>query len=114
MAGLQAADTDVLAGAAQAHVEPLDVDEKHHRLEEESDLHQSVHDGIHDGLILATDEDLHTLRRIPDKIPWNAYRASRAAAPILSHVHTTAVIALVEMAERFSVRSSHPPCMTIE
>ncbi|KZV84008.1 PTR2-domain-containing protein [Exidia glandulosa HHB12029] len=88
MAGLQAADTDVLAGAAVAHIDPID-EKKHGHLEEDSDLHESIHDGIHDGLVLATADDLHTLRRIPDKIPWNAY-----------------LIALVEMAERFSYYGS--------
>jgi len=32
-----------------------------------------VHDGIHDDLILATDDDLATLRRVPDSVPWRSY-----------------------------------------
>ncbi|KAJ7238288.1 PTR2-domain-containing protein [Mycena haematopus] len=42
-------------------------------------------DGIHDGLVCPTEEELATLRRVGDAIPWNAY-----------------LIAIVEMAERFS------------
>ncbi|KAI0785087.1 PTR2-domain-containing protein [Abortiporus biennis] len=46
-------------------------------------------DGIHDGLEFPTDEERETLRRVPDSIPWNAY-----------------LIAIVEMAERFSYYGS--------
>ncbi|KAG7095007.1 hypothetical protein E1B28_005801 [Marasmius oreades] len=46
-------------------------------------------DGIHDGLESPTKEEKITLRRVSDKIPWNAY-----------------LIALVEMAERFSYYGS--------
>jgi len=46
-------------------------------------------DGIHDGLTFPTEEEKVTLRRIPDAIPWNAY-----------------LIALVELAERFSFYGS--------
>ncbi|EGN94531.1 hypothetical protein SERLA73DRAFT_171508 [Serpula lacrymans var. lacrymans S7.3] len=46
-------------------------------------------DGIHDGLEFPTDEEKVTLRRVTDSLPWNAY-----------------LIAVVELAERFSVRSS--------
>ncbi|KAJ7176328.1 peptide transporter PTR2A [Mycena crocata] len=42
-------------------------------------------DGIHDGLVCPTEEERATLRRVGDKIPWNAY-----------------LIAIVELAERFS------------
>ncbi|KAJ6546212.1 peptide transporter PTR2A [Mycena vulgaris] len=42
-------------------------------------------DGIHDGLVCPTEEERVALRRVADKIPWNAY-----------------LIALVELAERFS------------
>ncbi|KAG7095190.1 hypothetical protein E1B28_005967 [Marasmius oreades] len=42
-------------------------------------------DGIHDGLEFPTDEERLTLRRVADSVPWNSY-----------------LIALVEMAERFS------------
>lgn len=31
-------------------------------------------DGIHDGLVFPTDEEIATLRRVADKIPWGAYR----------------------------------------
>lgn len=79
MAGLQT-DADAFAAAAEARVAPVD-EKKHAKLEETtSDLHESIHDGIHDGLVLATEDDLHTLRRVADKVPWNAYRASRDSA----------------------------------
>ncbi|EJD43873.1 proton-dependent oligopeptide transport family protein [Auricularia subglabra TFB-10046 SS5] len=92
MAGLQAADTDVFAAAAEAKIDPVDehaLKEKHGHLTETSDYHESIHDGIHDGLVLATEEDIATLRRTPDRIPWNSY-----------------LIALVELAERFSYYGS--------
>lgn len=31
-------------------------------------------DGIHDGLTFPTQEELLSLRRVSDAIPWNAYR----------------------------------------
>ena len=31
-------------------------------------------DGIHDGLVFPTEEERATLRRVPDSIPWSAYR----------------------------------------
>ncbi|SJL03952.1 probable PTR2-Di-and tripeptide permease [Armillaria ostoyae] len=42
-------------------------------------------DGIHDGLEFPTEEEIATLRRVSDKLPWNAY-----------------LIATIELAERFS------------
>ncbi|PPR00874.1 hypothetical protein CVT24_000342 [Panaeolus cyanescens] len=42
-------------------------------------------DGIHDDLVLPTEEEKRTLRRVSDAIPWNAY-----------------LIAFIEFAERFS------------
>ncbi|KAG5638605.1 hypothetical protein H0H81_011495 [Sphagnurus paluster] len=48
-----------------------------------------VLDGIHDGLTFPTEEERLTLRRVPDSIPWNVY-----------------LIALVELAERFSFYGS--------
>lgn len=49
-----------------------------------SDLEHEL-DGIHDGLEFPTEEEKRTLRRVADSIPWAAY-----------------MIALVELAERFS------------
>jgi POT family proton-dependent oligopeptide transporter len=62
---------------------------------------ESLHDGIHDGLTFPTDDEVHTLRRVPDSIPWNTYRGCLPGfdrAP----THLRTVIAVVEMAERFS------------
>lgn len=36
-------------------------------------------DGIHDGLEFPTDEERATLRRVPDKFPWNAYCELRSS-----------------------------------
>jgi len=44
-----------------------------------------ANDGIHDGLVFPTEEEMLTLRRVADSVPWNAY-----------------LIAFVELAERFS------------
>lgn len=41
--------------------------------DQHSDLDHEL-DGIHDGLTFPTEEEKVTLRRIPDTIPWNAYR----------------------------------------
>ncbi|KAJ7155734.1 hypothetical protein C8R46DRAFT_910571 [Mycena filopes] len=50
-------------------------------------------DGVHDGLVCPTEEERATLRRVADAMPLNAYW-----------------IAVVEVAERFSVRwFSHRP-----
>jgi POT family proton-dependent oligopeptide transporter len=46
-------------------------------------------DGIHDGLEFPNDEEIATLRRVPDRIPWAAY-----------------LIAFIELAERFSFYGS--------
>jgi POT family proton-dependent oligopeptide transporter len=44
---------------------------------EDSKLDEDLkHDGVHDGLEFPTDEERETLRRVADKIPWNAYRKS--------------------------------------
>ena len=40
-----------------------------------SDVAPYEPDGIHDGLEFPTDEERETLRRVPDSIPWAAYRA---------------------------------------
>jgi hypothetical protein len=62
-------------------------------------------DGIHDGLVFPTEEERATLRRVPDSIPWDAYRKSFVSLPsMLSFIiELFAVIAFVELAERFSV-----------
>jgi POT family proton-dependent oligopeptide transporter len=75
---------------------------------DESDLDSSPHyelDGIHDGLQFPTEHERQTLRRVADTIPWNAYREST----ISSRTHpksATLVIAIVELAERFSFYGS--------
>ncbi|KAF5310113.1 hypothetical protein D9619_010186 [Psilocybe cf. subviscida] len=60
----------------------------------EKESHGSEHDEdliytdpIHFGLCGPTEDEKHTLRRVPDALPWGAY-----------------LVAIVELAERFSVR----------
>lgn len=76
MAGLQT-DELVLPGYAVAeHANDKYFHEKklasHDHLESDAASHEL--DGIHDGLEFPTDEERMTLRRVPDTIPWNAYR----------------------------------------
>ncbi|KAJ8594093.1 PTR2-domain-containing protein [Rhizopogon salebrosus TDB-379] len=54
-----------------------------------ADSFDNEDDSIHEGLEFPTEEELLTLRRVSDAIPWNAY-----------------LIALVELAERFSYYGS--------
>ncbi|KAL0959073.1 hypothetical protein HGRIS_014372 [Hohenbuehelia grisea] len=88
MAGLER-DTAIVAGLSEARA----IDEKKGSSIDSSDhvdhLHGHELDGIHDGLEFPTEEEKATLRRVPDVIPWNAY-----------------LIALVELAERFSFYGS--------
>ncbi|KAF7419195.1 hypothetical protein PC9H_001781 [Pleurotus ostreatus] len=89
MAGLER-DTALVAGLAEANQDEGKINEK--RTSSEQSIDQDVNhqlDGIHDGLDFPTEEERLTLRRVADTIPWNAY-----------------MIALVELAERFSFYGS--------
>jgi POT family proton-dependent oligopeptide transporter len=77
--------TDAIAVAGFDKSEKESVPDTAH---EKPELEQEL-DGIHDGLEFPTEEERLTLRRVADTIPWNAY-----------------LIALVEMAERFSYYGS--------
>jgi POT family proton-dependent oligopeptide transporter len=82
MAGLQR-DTDIVAAISDVKkIDSIPSDGGSSRLDHELD-------GIHDGLEFPTDEEIATLRRVSDSIPWNAY-----------------LIAIVELAERFSFYGS--------
>lgn len=76
--------------AASAGSARVDYDKKLHADEvsstEKSAILENELDGIHDGLEFPTEEEIVTLRRVSDAIPWTAY-----------------LIAVVEMAERFLV-----------
>jgi len=56
-------------------------DAKHDEYEDVKKLSSVAHiassfyenDGVHDGLEVPTEEEKHTLRRVPDNIPWSAY-----------------------------------------
>lgn len=66
MAGIQHDDVDYPAALAEK------------KGDSSSELSHEIHDGIHDGLIFPTDEERATLRRVADRIPWNAYSKSHS------------------------------------
>jgi POT family proton-dependent oligopeptide transporter len=72
MAGLQTDGSAPLAAMSEVEAKHDSFDEKKSDEQSFSQKHDS--DGIHDGLIFPTDEERSTLRRVPDSIPWNAYR----------------------------------------
>jgi POT family proton-dependent oligopeptide transporter len=78
MAGIAQVDADEIA--ALSHIKKNELIDEKHSYHSEQEL-----DGIHDGLEFPTEEEKLILRRVADKMPWNAY-----------------LIAIVEMAERFS------------
>ncbi|KAK1221786.1 hypothetical protein PQX77_015405 [Marasmius sp. AFHP31] len=80
MAGIATADADELIAVSHLKKDHI-LDEKHsHPSVDDHEL-----DEAHEGLEFPTEEEKATLRRVADKMPWNAY-----------------LIATVEMAERFS------------
>jgi len=97
MAGLQG-DIVEYAGVKKGELEGSVLSEKGNPVE------QDVLDE------LPTTEEKATLRRVPDSIPWNAYR--EISEPFLCRSHfykfsiTKIVIAVVELAERFSYYGS--------
>ncbi|KAI0746798.1 oligopeptide transporter [Daedaleopsis nitida] len=86
MAGLQA-DKDIIAGLAEAKRDELELEKKGISPAPSASEHEL--DGIHDGLEFPNEEEKHTLRRVADSLPWNAY-----------------LIAFCELAERFSYYGS--------
>jgi POT family proton-dependent oligopeptide transporter len=90
MTGLAIDDT--VAGLGEAKkAEVYDHDRKLVHSEDAHEVSSSLYepDGIHDGLEFPTEEEIRTLRRVVDAIPWAAY-----------------LIATVELAERFSFYGS--------
>lgn len=71
MAGLQTDDA-LFAGLAEAKKDEFEYEQKRSSSATDCVLHEL--DGIHDGLQFSTDEERDTLRRVADKVPWNAYR----------------------------------------
>jgi proton-dependent oligopeptide transporter, POT family len=76
MAGLER-DTAIVAGLAEAQRDEAEFEKGSH-----GDSHSisGLNDGIHDGLVFPTEEEVATLRRVPDSIPWNAYSQSLISA----------------------------------
>ncbi len=75
MASLEPNTSIVATGADSARV---DYDKKDHAdevsLTEKGAISENELDGIHDGLEFPTEEEIETLRRVSDAIPWTAYR----------------------------------------
>jgi proton-dependent oligopeptide transporter, POT family len=69
MAGLSTDDAH-FAGLAEAKKDETILSQKHAIMETSS---EEELDGIHDGLEFPTEEEKETLRRVPDKLPLNAY-----------------------------------------
>lgn len=63
-------------------------------------------DGIHNGLEFPTEKEKNTLRRVSDSIPWNAYRECLSGACHVQSFTICLVIAIIELAERFSYYGS--------
>ncbi|KAK7049259.1 hypothetical protein VNI00_005860 [Paramarasmius palmivorus] len=93
MAGLQADTVVELAATHEVAYHEAEKKRQHPEVDSSSGKYSSSEepelDGIHDGLVFPTEEEKATLRRVPDKIPWTAF-----------------LIAIVEMAERFSYYGS--------
>ena len=64
MAGLQR-DTDAIEAIADIKKAESIPSEK---------VSEEFHDDVHEGLEFPTEEEIATLRRVSDAIPWNAYR----------------------------------------
>ena len=77
MAGLER-DTAIIVGLSEANKGEFENEEKFQVVvpdvgpSSEDTLNEP--DGIHDGLVFPTDEERVTLRRVSDRVPWNAYR----------------------------------------
>lgn len=69
MAALSAVEVDAKHTNEKYSLEKHSDTESHDGLKIDHEL-----DGIHDGLEFPTEEERATLRRVPDSIPWAAYR----------------------------------------
>lgn len=67
------AQDDAVAGLAETKRDPYAVDQKHASDTDHVESTMYEADGIHDGLEYPTEEEMHTLRRVIDTIPWAAY-----------------------------------------
>lgn len=80
-----ATDRAEFAAAHEAALHKADSKENPNLAASSSSKDEPELDNVHDGLEFPTEEERLTLRRVADSVPWNSY-----------------LIALVEMAERFS------------
>ena len=81
MAGLQHNDGD-FAGLEASELNEKKFGSSDDHIVSETASHDL--DGVHDGLELATPEEMATLRRVPDDVPWSAYRTYQQR--VCSHV----------------------------
>ena len=108
MAGLQTDDINLPGYAVAERDNDKYFSEKKLSADDvESEIASHELDGIHDGLEFPTEEEKLVLRRVPDTIPWNAYREFPTESQDPSSVALTVcvslpVIAFVELCERFS------------
>jgi hypothetical protein len=70
------ADGDLIIGLAEAAKHDSPDYEKKLSDSIAADSFDNEDDSIHEGLEFPTEEELLTLRRVSDAIPWNAYRES--------------------------------------
>ncbi|ESK92850.1 oligopeptide transporter [Moniliophthora roreri MCA 2997] len=94
MAGLQVDTVAELAATHEVAYHEVEIKKQQPEVDYSSSEKSGVIDeheldGIHSGLVFPTEEEKATLRRISDKVPWTAF-----------------LIAIVEMAERFSYYDS--------
>ena len=87
-----------------AEVAVTDAKEKLHDSSSEVAFDTFDDDEVHAGLEFPTEEEKETLRRVIDRLPWNAFRTS-PRPPVSSWTDNMSVIAIVEIAERFSVKN---------
>jgi POT family proton-dependent oligopeptide transporter len=73
-------DKDILAGLAEATRDEADFENRHRRGDADGDSVNDLNDGVHDGLVFPSEEDKVTLRRVPDSIPYQAYRENNSTS----------------------------------
>jgi len=68
------ADSDLVVGLAEVALHDSSNYEKRLSDSIADDSYGKEIDSVHEGLVFPTDEELLTLRRVSDAIPWTAYR----------------------------------------
>ena len=94
-----ASDNDTKAGLAEATRDELELEKTGLAIRDDS---SGELDGIHDHLEFPTEDEMKSLRRVPDSIPLRTYCMLHSRSLILLAESCCLVIAICEMAERFS------------